>query len=167
MIRFIAAIDSLRGVADDNGIPWDLPSDSEYYKKTVTSGGKILMGYGTYVNHQTTLQPNTTEYVAVRHVEPLRSGFECVDDIDSFLKSNELVWVLGGAALFNSLIEQADELWITQVNGDFGCTKFFPRFEDSFYLWKRKPIKRENGIDFQYQIWKNKKYALHEDLNRV
>lgn len=156
MIRFIAAIDSLRGMADDSGIPWNLPTDSAHYKKTVTQSGKILMGYGTYTNHQETLQPNTIEYVAVRHFKPLRAGFECISDVDTFLKQNELVWVLGGSKLFESLIDQADELYITQVCGDFGCTKFFPAFESGFTLVKRSPIREENGIEFQYQVWKSK-----------
>jgi dihydrofolate reductase len=169
MIRFIAAIDSLRGVANEQGIPWDLPTDTAYYRKQVSSGGKILMGYNTYKygNHAQTIKPNSTEYVAMSHVEPLRAGFEAVDDVDSFLKRNELVWVLGGAGLFASTLQHADELYITQVCGDFGCTVFFPAFEHDFFLYKRKKIMRENGIDFQYQIWKNKKYAVHEDLNRV
>lgn len=156
MIRLIVAIDSLRGIADDNGIPWDLPSDTAYYRKKVSQFGKILMGYGTYKHRQQTIQPNTTEYVAVSHFKPLRTGFECVDDIDSFLEQNNEVWVLGGSQLFESLIDKADELYITQVNGDFNCTKFFPRFENKFVLTKKSRIHKENGIEFQYQVWKPK-----------
>lgn len=165
MIRFIAAIDSLRGIADDKGIPWNLPSDKEYYRNQIKDS-IVLMGRKTYESHAAPLS-SRVNYVLTSHVEPLRAGFHAIDDIDSFLAQKLDIWVVGGSGVFEAVLPHADELWITQVNGDFGCTKFFPRFEDQFYLYKRKRIMRENGIEFQYQIWKNKKYALHDDLIRV
>lgn len=163
MIRLIATIDLMRGIADDNGIPWNLPGNHEYYVKKV-SKGRVLMGYNTYLAHSATLH-SKIEYVATSRSEPLREGFECVEYIEPFLAENTLTWVLGGSALFKSAIEFADELYITQVNGDFKCTKFFPKFEDRFYLVKRSVIKKENGTEFQYQIWKNKKFLMAAQLD--
>lgn len=163
MIRFIAAIDLMRGIADDNGIPWDLPSDHEYYVKKV-SKGRVLMGYNTYSAHQNTLH-GKTEYVATTRSEPLREGFKAISDTDAFLQQNTLTWVLGGSQLFESLIDKADELYITQVNGDFNCTKFFPSFENKFVLVKRSPIQKENGTEFQYQIWRAKRLLTTTELD--
>lgn len=163
MIRLIAAIDLLRGVANEQGIPWDLPSDHAYYVNKV-SKGKILMGYGTYINHKDTLH-GRTEYVATSHLEPLRDGFERVEDIDAFFAQNSLTWVLGGSQLFESLLDKADELYITQVNGDFKCTKFFPAFESKFVLTGKSKILKENGTEFQYQVWKNKRLLTAAESN--
>ena len=165
MIRLIAAIDSLRGIANEEGIPWDLPSDSAYYKKKV-SRGKILMGYGTYLNHASPLH-NATEYVATSRLEPLRDGFKAVADIDLFLNQGGLTWVLGGSVLFESALPYADELYITQVNGNFHCTKFFPSFEKDYVLVKKSSIKKENGTEFQYQIWRSKRLASLEKTSNV
>ena len=165
MIRFIAAIDSLRGIADDKGIPWSLPSDHDHYVKKV-SKGRILMGYGTYLAHSETLHGHT-EYVATSHLEPLREGFKRVEDIDAFINSKALTWVLGGSQLFDSVLDKADELHITQVNGSFGCTKFFPAFEEKFVLVKRSAIKKENGTEYQYQVWKNKRLLSASDLQNT
>lgn len=156
MIKLIAAIDFMRGIADEQGIPWNLPSDHKYYVNKV-SKGKVLMGRGTYKNHAKPLH-NKTEYVATTRSEPLRQGFEAVHDIDTFLNQKALIWVLGGSQLFEATIDKADELYITQVCGDFNCTKFFPEFSNKFYLHSRSKIHKENGIEFQYQVWKNKKY---------
>ena len=162
MIRLIAAIDLLRGIADENGIPWNLPSDHDYYIKKV-SKGRILIGYNTYVAHKETLH-DRTEYVATRRSEALREGFKLVHDTHKFLAQDTLTWVLGGSHLFESTIDQADELYITQVNGDFNCTKFFPKFEDKFVLIKRSAIQKENGTEFQYQVWKNKRLLTATEL---
>lgn len=164
MIRFIAAIDTFRGLADNDGIPWDLPSDYQYYTKKV-SRGRILMGYGTYLAHSQTLHGHT-EYVATSHLQPLREGFKRVEDIDTFLNSKSLTWVLGGSQLFESLLDRADELYITQVNGNFHCTKFFPAFEEKFTLVRKSAIHKENGTEFQYQVWKNKRNLLTTDLQQ-
>lgn len=163
MIRFIAAIDSMRGIANKNGIPWDLPSDHKYYVDKV-SRGQILMGHGTYLNHQNLLHGGP-EYVATSRSKALREGFVPVKDIQAFLNNNRLIWVLGGSKLFESLIAQADELYITQVDGDFHCDRFFPSFEKDFFLAGKSKIKRENGIDFQYQIWRSNRY-LDENIKK-
>lgn len=166
MIKLIAAIDSLRGIATETGIPWDLPSDKDYYKKKVSTGGRILMGYNTYLNHPTTIT-DRPEYVLTSHTEPLRHGFIAVHDIDSFFKLNPNVWVLGGSGVYEAALPYADELYITQVCGMFNCTKFFPSFGEQFELMSTKKIKKENGIEFQYQVWENKKTAWQKINNPV
>lgn len=46
-----------------------------------------------------------------------------------------------------------DELYITQVNGTFHCTKF--PFEEKFTLVRKSAIHKENGTEFQkWQVWK-------------
>lgn len=164
MIRFIAAIDLMGGIATDTGIPWNLPSDHEHYVKKV-SKGRILMGYGTYLNHSSTLH-GRTEYVATTRSEPLRDGFEAVHDVDTFLSEKALTWVLGGSKLFNAYLDKADELYITQVNGDFNCTKHFPSFEKKFTLIAKSCIKKENGTEFQYQVWKNNRLLTARDSEK-
>lgn len=164
MIRFIAAIDLMGGIATDDGIPWNLPSDHEHYVKKV-SKGRILMGYGTYLNHSRTLHGHT-EYVATARSKPLREGFKRVSDVDSFLSESPLTWVLGGSQLFSQYLDRADELHITQINGDFNCTKHFPSFEKKFTLVAKSPIKKENGTEFQYQVWKNNRLLTARDSEK-
>lgn len=158
MIKLIAAIDSLGGIADDTGIPWSIPSDSEYYKKVISASGKVLMGYNTYLNHEETIT-SKTEYVVTSHTEPLRAGFVPVSDIETFLTQTPYIWVVGGSGVFKEAIPLADYLYITQVEGDFNCTKFFPKFGDDFEMIRSSKILTENGYKYQYQIWQNKKSA--------
>ncbi len=155
MIRFIAAIDEKYGLADDNGIPWDLPTDKKYFRSK-TIHGIVIMGAGWYAEQKLPL-PERGNIVASATLKSVRPGFELIVDARKFLKNTkEDIWVGGGAGLFASTLDLADELYITRVEGDFNCTKFFPAFEDKFELFQKSDTQQENGIKFHYEIWKRK-----------
>jgi dihydrofolate reductase len=156
MIRFIAAIDSNRGIADDNGIPWNLPADKKFFVDE-TKKGIILMGKGTYLEFKKPMH-GRTNYVATYSDEPLLPGFVAVHDVPAFYKQyeGEVINNIGGAGLFGSTLDYADELIITQLEADFNCTKFFPPFKDKFQLINRSEPIQENGVAYYFEIWKPK-----------
>jgi dihydrofolate reductase len=156
-------MDEKQGIADGHGIPWQgkIPGDVAYYRKKIQDGGIILMGYGLY-KELSKPYPGGINYVASMNAkEKLRPGFEPVTDARAFLENAKgNVWNLGGAALFTSTIDLADEVYITQLNGDYKCTKFFPPFKDQFELASNSEPQTENGITYTFQIWKRvKAYA--------
>ncbi len=157
MIRFIAALDNKKGLADDHGIPWQgkIPGDvAQFRDKTVN--GIVMMGAGWY-KEQIKPLPKRRNLVATSSPEELRPGFEKVTDAYDFLKSTkDNIWVGGGAGLFASTLDLADELYLTRIDHDFNCTKFFPEFEDKFTLKSEsKPI-TENNVTYCYQTWVKK-----------
>lgn len=156
MIRCIVAIDSKYGIANEHGIPWQgkLPTEVSYYRSKI-SGKVILMGSGTY-NEFKKAPTDTKNYVLTRSEEPLREGFNKVSDLTQFFKSNDDVWVIGGAGVFTEVLDSADELYVTRIDQDFNCTKFFPKFEDKFELIKKDSPIQENGITFHYEVWSRK-----------
>lgn len=155
MIRAMAAIDSKRGLADDRGIPWNLPTDTRYYRDK-TSGGIILMGYATYEGFTEPL-PNRRNLVASQRQTSLRPGFELITEASDFLANATTdVWVIGGANLFSRTLDQMDELYLTQVKGDFHCTKFFPAYEDDFALVSASEPQVENGTTFSFCVYQRR-----------
>ena len=157
MIRFIAAIDSKLGMANDQGIPWQgkVPSDVAYFRdKTIDS--VVLMGYGTYREFTSPL-PKRTNVVASSKAVSLLPGFQLTNDARQFLlQASSDIWVIGGQGLFVQTLDLADELYLTIIEGDFGCTKFFPEFMSRFEkLSSTQPI-TENGISLHFEIWKVK-----------
>lgn len=155
MIRQIVAIDEKRGLANDKGIPWDLPSDKAYFREQ-TEHGTVLMGYRTYEEFEQPL-PNRRNLVAARPGSDIREGFELVEDAENFLKSaKEDIWVIGGAGLFAATIDLADELYLTHLEGDFDCTKFFPEYKQDFELKSKSEPITENGIIFYYAVYRRK-----------
>lgn len=156
MIRFIAAIDEKRGIANDKGIPWigKIHGDTEYYRAKV-KGFPVIMGEGLY-KELSAPYPESTNYVVTGQTS-LRPGFSIVKDPHQFLEDfNGDIWDLGGAMLYATTIDLADELYLTQLKGDFKCTKFFPEFKQDFEMISETEPKEENGIKYTFQVWKRK-----------
>lgn len=146
MIKLIAAIDSVRGIAKEGSAPWGSPAYSAYYKKK-TSSGLIL----------------SDESGRMTLSKALGGDLELKTDVDTFLQQRRNVWLVGSSELYNTAINYADELYITQLNGVFGFDEEFPSFENDFVLYSKSKIKRHNGTEYQHQVWKRKSIYLHED----
>lgn len=153
MIYFIAAIDNKRGMATEDGIPWDLPSDKKYFREQ-TSGGKVLMGYGTYIEFDAPL-PLRENFVAARAGTKLKPGFIAVENAQEFLENApDDIWVIGGAKVFADTIHLADELYLTQIEADYHATKFFPEFENKFKLFEKSDPITENGVRYRFNKYR-------------
>jgi dihydrofolate reductase len=155
MIRVAAAIDDKRGLATDKGIPWKLPGE-QAHERQETKGGNILMGYNTYLEFKVA-PPDRNWFVVTDRDHSVREGFTPVLDLKAFMEHPpEKLWLFGGAGVFAQTIDYAEELYLTRVDGDFHCTKFFPEFEDEFELVEQGEPKTENGTTFRYETWKKK-----------
>ena len=154
MIRLIAAIDSRRGLATDSGIPWTLPGDSAYFREK-TSSGLVVMGRATYDEFAAPLH-DRENYVFSTASGRLRDGFQVVTSLDQVVATHpgEDVWVIGGAGVYAETIGQAQELLLTQVIGDFDCTKFFPPYRDAFALGSRSEDRQEGGVTYHFEVWR-------------
>jgi len=154
MIRLIAAIDSRRGLATDTGIPWHLAGDVAYFRKR-TEGGLLIMGRSTYAEFAAPLE-GRTNFVLTSKPDTITGGFRAVTDLALFMDSRagEDVWVIGGAMLYAETIAAADELLLTQVDGDVHSTKFFPPYADSFVLDHQSEDHAEGGVHYRFGTWR-------------
>jgi dihydrofolate reductase len=86
---------------------------------------------------------------------PLRAGFQTVGSLDQLRAAHpdEDIWVIGGATVYAETISDAGELLITQVLGDFNCTKFFPDFTDAFRLTTHGDEHEEGGVSYRFETW--------------
>lgn len=158
MIRAIAAIDEKRGIADNNGIPWAgrIPSDIKYYQKKIL-GHDVIMGFNLY-QELTGPYPNCKNYVVTRQRTELREGFININDpYDLILNYKGDLWNIGGAGLYASTLDLNDELYLTQLSGEYGCTKFFPEFNEKFSLVEESNPITEDKVTFIFQVWEKVK----------
>ncbi len=153
MIRLIAAIDSQRGIATDSGIPWKLPGDTAYFHEK-TASGTILMGWATYNEFGAPLH-RRENFVLTTHSGPLRTGFRSIASLDQLVADHpdEDIWVIGGATVYAETIGEAEQLLLTQVVGDFDCTKFFPPYQAEFQLAAQGDDCTEGGTTYRFETW--------------
>ncbi len=158
MLRAIVAIDEKRGIATDKGIPWlgKIPGDTTYYRSQV-KGSTVIIGHRLYEELSKPYEDSRNLVALHDKTITLRPGFEPLYDVREFMTQEKGdIWNLGGAMLYDSTFDLVEEIYITQLEGEFGCTKFFPDYEDDFELIKESSPITENGITYTFQIWKRK-----------
>lgn len=128
IISLIAAMDRNRLIGRDNGLPWHLPDDFKHFK-AVTLGKPVIMGRKTFESIGKPLPGRKNIIVS-------RSGFQAegivvVNSLDQALAETadaKEVMVIGGANLYEQMINRADRMYLTHVDGQFEGDAWFPAF---------------------------------------
>ncbi len=129
-LSIIVAMDDNQLIGRDNALPWRLPADLGYFKKT-TTGKTVLMGRKTYESIGKPL-PNRRNVIVSRNSEFKAEGCEIVDSIDAALnlaKNDNEVMVMGGASFYEQMLPSADRLYITRIDGKYDGDAHFPKFD--------------------------------------
>ena len=131
-MKAIMAMARNRVIGVAGGMPWHLPEEFRFFKKT-TLGHAIVMGRKTYESLGKPL-PGRRNIVLSRTMKPT-SEVTVVQDLEALKKLNipsEEIFVIGGADIFRLLLPECDELFITQVDRDVNGDTFLPSFEADF-----------------------------------
>ncbi|MFA9559872.1 dihydrofolate reductase [Evansella sp. AB-rgal1] len=135
MISMIAAMGENRVIGKDGDMPWHIPNDLKYFKQ-VTSNHAVIMGRKTYDSIGKAL-PNRKNYIVTRDQEfeaPDGEVFHSVKDAESLMSSDEEVFVIGGATIYEQFLPIADRLYITLIHEEFEGDTFFPVIDEQ--VWK-------------------------------
>ncbi|HEY8100369.1 MAG TPA: dihydrofolate reductase [Burkholderiaceae bacterium] len=151
-LTIIVAIDTQRGIGINNQLPWHLPEDLAFFKRT-TSGHPIIMGRKTFDSIGRPL-PNRRNIVITRNPEWKHEGVEAVTSLQAAaeLVGDTEAFIIGGAQIFVEALPLTDRLLITEIDKTFNCDTFFPQIAPS--QWKEVARERyhseQNGFDFAF-----------------
>jgi len=151
MINLIAAIANNNCIGKNNKIPWNIPEDFQYFKKT-TTGKTCLMGQTTFesiVNYIGKPLPGRKTVVLSRDpkfIAPV--NVRVYDDLDKAFDElkNEEIFICGGASIYKQTINRADILYITHVDMDVDGDTFFPEIDKN--IWQEDWRENHNGFSF-------------------
>lgn len=133
MISFIVAMDQNRVIGKNNKLPWHLPADLQYFKK-VTMGKPIIMGRKTFESIGRVL-PGRENVIVTRNQTYTNSDctiLHSMKEVKQFAdESNQEVFVIGGAEIFNELMPIADRLYITKIQESFEGDTFFQKVDEN------------------------------------
>ncbi|WP_190600360.1 dihydrofolate reductase [Candidatus Vesicomyidisocius sp. SY067_SCS001] len=134
-LSIIVAMDDNYLIGKDNSLPWYLPADLAYFKKT-TIGKTILMGRKTYESIGMSL-PNRRNIIVSQNTKFKADNCEVVSSIDVALSlannDNELM-IVGGSSFYDQIIDKVDRLYITEVKGKFDGDAYFPEFDRTKFI---------------------------------
>jgi dihydrofolate reductase len=161
MISLIWAMDENRVIGSYNKLPWHLPEDLKFFKR-VTMGHPIVMGRKTHESIGKPL-PGRENIVITRDRQFRSEGCLILHSIDDLLdytsKTNEEVFVIGGAEIFKEVLPHADHLYLTMIHHQFEGDTFFPVFHmDKWELESRQMgLKNEkNPFEYEFLVYKRK-----------
>lgn len=140
-ICLIAALAQNRVVGINNQLPWHLPEDLKYFRRT-TTGKTVIMGRKTYESIGRPL-PNRSNIVVsanpeckIEHVQvvnSLQAALQLAENI-SLINGVDEIMVIGGATLYAAALPMADRLYLTHVHADVEGDAYFP--EVDFSAWR-------------------------------
>ncbi len=137
-VSAIVAVAKNNVMGRDNDIPWYLPADLKYFKKT-TLNRHIIMGRKTFQSIGRPL-PKRTNIVVTRQPYFIATGIITAHSVDQALEmaydnGEEEVFIIGGAQIYEATMQYWDRLYLTQVDLTVDGDTFFP--EVDFSEWKQ------------------------------
>jgi dihydrofolate reductase len=131
-LSLIVAMDENRLIGSGNGLPWRLPADLAFFKRT-TMGKPIIMGRKTFDSIGRAL-PGRRNIVITRDPQFSAPDCEIAGDVDEALalcaQADEIM-LIGGASLYEQTLPRANCLYVTRIHHDFEGDTWFPEFDES------------------------------------
>jgi len=137
ILSMIVATADNRIIGKDNTMPWHLPPDLAYFKRTPL-GKPIIMGRKTYESIGRPL-PGRRNIVISRDKNYHAQGIETaisVDDALALVSGVEEIMVIGGGAIYQHCMNAATKLYITHIKASIEGDTQFPDF-DLNNAWKK------------------------------
>ena len=149
--KAIAAMAENRIIGNQGDIPWHLPDDFKWFKKT-TMGQILVMGRKTSESIGRPL-PGRETFVLSRTPREIAgvhsfTNLEMLDHLDT----DKTIWIAGGGEIYKQMLPRCSELYLTRVHRQVEGDAFFPEFEDRFELAETV---LENA-DFTIERWVQK-----------
>ena len=137
-----------RVIGQQGDIPWHLPEDFKWFKKT-TMGQILVMGRKTYESIGRPL-PGRETYVVSRQALSI-TGVQTLTDLKALdqIETEKTVWIAGGGEIYRQMLPHCSELYLTRVHRKVSGDAFFPEFEDRFV----RAETLEQNQDFTIEKW--------------
>lgn len=155
----IAAAGEENALGKDNGLLWHLPDDFRRFKR-LTTGHPMIMGRKTFESFPKPL-PHRSHIIITRNRNYRVSHPDCqvVHSLEEALervKSEELVFIIGGGEIYAQGLEVADVIELTRVHSTFEGDAFFPKLDSSKWRLVKEechPADQNHAYAFTYRTF--------------
>jgi dihydrofolate reductase len=162
LISCIVAVAKNGVIGADNQIPWYLPADLAYFKRT-TTGCPIIMGRNCFESIGRPL-PNRTNIVVTRDPFFVATGVIIVHSIDEAIQtaqavaasSTQEVFIIGGGEIYKQTEHLWQRLYLTEVDiAPVGNVFFGLENQDEWQLTSATPhlANEKNAMDYVFKVF--------------
>jgi Dihydrofolate reductase len=142
-LSLIVAVANNRAIGKQQQLLCHLPKDLKHFKE-ITTGHTVIMGRKTFESLPNGALPNRRNIVLSSSESLSYPNCLVVNSLEKALmacRGESEVFVIGGAAVYESALAQAGKLYITRIHHAFeGADTFFPKVNESDWM----EIKRES-----------------------
>lgn len=152
-IILIAAIAQTSGVIGDRGnLPWSIPEDLKRFRQ-LTLNHTVIMGRKTWEFdlQKRPLAQRTNVIVSSQSLQSDQPNVEFVRSLsEAFDRSDEKLFVIGGAMIYEQAIDFAGKMELTWVEGDFQGDVIFPVKRDRILeTFESTNVEERTGFRFE------------------
>lgn len=151
----IVALDSLRAIGKDGGIPWRLREDLRHFKE-ITMGHPVIMGRKTWESLPRRPLPGRRNIVITRNPDYSAEGAQTASSLECAIAScepSEIPVIIGGAHIYEAALPLCTRLYVTAVELETpDADTFFPALPASEWSLAEngERMVSENGIAYRF-----------------
>jgi dihydrofolate reductase len=156
-----------RVIGKNNTLPWRLPEDLKYFKRT-TMGSSVIMGRKTWDSIGKVL-PGRTNIIVTRsptlQIERVKMALSVPEAIElaehtALIDGSDEAFIIGGAELYSEAMPFADRFYLTRVHAEVEGDTFLQSFDEA--AWReisRKEYRKSdlNPLDYSICVLDKKK----------
>ena len=133
-VNAIVAVSKNKVIGADNKLPWYLPADLKFFKRT-TLGHHIIMGRKTFLSLNKPL-PKRTNIVLTRDPFFIADGVLVAHSIYealeiAFEREEKEVFIIGGGEIYEQSLPYLDKIYLTEVDIEVDGDTYFPELPAS------------------------------------
>ena len=172
-MNIIVAMCKNRGIGFQNKLPWNLKLDMAYFKKLTIGDGNnaVVMGKNTWLSipnrplkkrDNIVLTNTMTKAIGTPNTYVLGNSIKSEINMEEWVNqfNYDNVWIIGGESVYNTFITNylIKTIHLTEIDKEYECDTFFPYLPDKFKLLRCSDDVEENGIRYNWKIYKNCNY---------
>lgn len=140
MFKIIVAHDPNRVIGNGINIPWHIREDFLHFKRatlnhTLIMGSTTFKSIGKPLPNRKTIVINSSKDIDAMGEEVCTNLNEV---INRYKDSDEVVFVVGGASIYQQMIDYVDEMIISLIKKEYEGNVYFPEYEDNFETYKEE-----------------------------
>jgi dihydrofolate reductase len=165
ILSFIVALADNNAIGINNELPWHLPDDLKFFKKT-TLGKPVLMGRKTYESLGKPLKGRLNIVVSSNPSFRPEDGvlvYKNMEDAVARLSEEPIdeAFIIGGGKVFTDTLHLAQRMYLTRVHTSIpDADAFFPSFNEAEWKlsWSEDHVADEkHRFSFTFQQWERVK----------
>jgi dihydrofolate reductase len=165
IISSIVAVAKNNVIGKDNDMPWHLPADLAYFKKT-TQGHHIILGRKNFEAIGRPL-PKRTNVIVTRNKAFACSNCEVVYSVEEAMdvaKTNKEseAFIIGGGTIYEQSKAYWQRLYLTEIDLEVEGDVYFPELNWSEWnlVFEKKHTKDEkNPYDYTFKVFEKKAFS--------